>query len=196
MNIFLEIALVGCIIYLSFTIYRLKKNQFNVESIQKENNLLKDQLTNREQEHTRREESLNQTINDLRSSFDKEQSFLNERKIELDLKEQNLLENIANLESQLIEETENRKKIVSQKKSSEVRLGHIAETLAPFLDQFSFNPETCVFLGRPIDYIAFDDDIITFIEVKTGKSQLSTKQRHIRDLVKSKQVAWKEIRIK
>ena len=68
--------------------------------------------------------------------------------------------------------------------------------ITAFLDQFSFDPETCVFLGRPIDYIAFDDDIITFIEVKTGKSQLSTKQRHIRDLVNSKQVAWKEIRIK
>ncbi len=196
MNIFLEIALVGCIIYLSFTIYRLKKNQFNVESIQKENNLLKDQLTNREQEHTRREESLNQTINDLRSSFDKEQSFLNERKIELDLKEQNLLENIANLESQLIEETENRKKIVSQKKSSEVRLGGIAETLAPFLDQFEFDPENCTFLGKPIDYISFGSDVITLIEVKSGNSQLNKKQRQIRDQVKSNLVEWKEIRIK
>ena len=196
MNIFLEIALVGCIIYLSFTIYRLKKNQFNVESIQKENNLLKDQLTNREQEHTRREESLNQTINDLRSSFDKEQSFLNERKIELDLKEQNLLENIANLESQLIEETENRKKIVSQKKSSEVRLGGIAETLAPFLDQFEFDPENCTFFGKPIDYISFGSDVITLIEVKSGNSQLNKKQRQIRDQVKSNLVEWKEIRIK
>tara|TARA_A100001515_G_C4587228_1_gene214932 strand:+ start:248 stop:838 length:591 start_codon:yes stop_codon:yes gene_type:complete len=196
LNIFLEIALVGCIIYLSFTIYRLKKNQFNVESIQKENNLLKDQLTNREQEHTRREESLNQTINDLRSSFDKEQSFLNERKIELDLKEQNLLENIANLESQLIEETENRKKIVSQKKSSEVRLGGIAETLAPFLDQFEFDPENCTFLGKPIDYISFGSDVITLIEVKSGNSQLNKKQRQIRDQVKSNLVEWKEIRIK
>ena len=186
----------GFIIYLSFTIYRLKKNQFNVESIQKENNLLKDQLTNREQEHTRREESLNQTINDLRSSFDKEQSFLNERKIELDLKEQNLLENIANLESQLIEETENRKKIASQKKSSEVRLGGIAETLAPFLDQFEFDPENCTFLGKPIDYISFGSDVITLIEVKSGKSQLNKKQRQIRDQVKSNLVEWKEIRIK
>ena len=39
-------------------------------------------------------------------------------------------------------------------------------------------------------------EVITFIEVKTGKSQLSSKQRHIRDLIKNKQVAWKEIRIK
>ena len=87
MNFFLEIPLIGCIIYLSYTIYKLKKTQFNAESIQKENNLLKDQLTNREQEHTRREEYLNKTINDLQLSFSKEQSFLKERKEDLDQKE-------------------------------------------------------------------------------------------------------------
>ena len=51
-------------------------------------------------------------------------------------------------------------------------------------------------MGRPIDYISFGDDKITFIEVKSGKSQLSSKQRHIRDLVNDKKVAWKEVRIK
>ena len=48
----------------------------------------------------------------------------------------------------------------------------------------------------PIDYISFGDEEITFIEVKSGNSQLNKKQRHIRDQVKSKLVAWKEIRIK
>ncbi len=196
MNIFLEISLIGCIICLSFIFYKFKKNQFNVESIQKENNLLKDQLTNSQQEYKRREESLNNTINDLRSSFEKEQLFLSERKEELDLKEKKLLADIANLESQLIEETDNRKKIASQKKSSEVRLGGIAETLAPFLDQFEFDPENCTFLGKPIDYISFGKDTITLIEVKSGNSQLNSKQRTIRDQVKNNQVSWKEIRIK
>ena len=104
--------------------------------------------------------------------------------------------NIAEVEKNLEEETESRKKTLSQKKSSEVRLGNIAETLAPFLDQFDFDPENCIFLGRPIDYISFEDEVVTLIEVKSGKSQLNTKQRHIRDLIKNKQVAWKEIRIK
>ena len=90
----------------------------------------------------------------------------------------------------------NKKEVTSQKKSSEVRLGHIAETLAPFLDQFEFDPETCVFLGKPIDYISFGDDEITLIEVKSGKSQLNSRQRHIRDQVKAKLVSWKEVRIK
>lgn len=103
---------------------------------------------------------------------------------------------IDSLNKKLEETTEAKNKVTSQKKSSEVRLGHIAETLAPFLDQFDFDPETCVFLGRPIDYISFGDDEITLIEVKSGKSQLNAKQRHIRDQVKAKLVTWKEVRIK
>ena len=102
---------------------------------------------------------------------------------------------ISSLEKQLADSEDIRRTTLSQKKSSEVRLGHIAETLAPFLDQFDFDPENCVFLGKPIDYISFDDDAVTLIEVKSGKSQLNSKQRHIRDLVKSNQVNWKEIRV-
>ena len=111
-------------------------------------------------------------------------------------REKELCGQISSLETTLSQTENLRKTTLSQKKSSEVRLGHIAETLAPFLDQFDFDPENCVFLGKPIDYISFDDDAITLIEVKSGKSQLSSKQRHIRDLVKSNQVNWKEIRIK
>tara|TARA_R110000782_G_scaffold106567_10_gene194874 strand:+ start:862 stop:1377 length:516 start_codon:yes stop_codon:yes gene_type:complete len=103
---------------------------------------------------------------------------------------------ISSLEKQLTDSEGTRRTTLSQKKSSEVRLGHIAETLAPFLDQFDFDPENCTFLGKPIDYISFDDDAVTLIEIKSGNSQLSSKQRHIRDLVKNNQVNWKEIRIK
>ena len=106
------------------------------------------------------------------------------------------LSKISSLENKILEVSAEKQKVTSQKKSSEVRLGHIAETLAPFLEQFEFDPETCTFMGRPIDYISFGDDEITFIEVKSGKSQLSAKQRHIRDLVNNKLVAWKEVRIK
>ena len=62
--------------------------------------------------------------------------------------------------------------------------------------QFDFDPENCCFMGKPIDYVSFGDDEITFIEVKSGNAQLSSKQRHIRDLVKQKLVSWKEVRIK
>ena len=104
-------------------------------------------------------------------------------------------ENVKLLEKQIIDLSEEKRKIISQKKSSEVRLGNIAETLAPFLDQFNFNPEHCIFLGKPIDYISFGTKEITFIEIKSGKSQLNSKQRSIRDQVNNNKIAWKEIRI-
>ena len=196
MNFLLEICLFGCIIYLSYTIFKLKEKQSNADSLEKQNTDLKNQLTQNYSQFQERESYFKQTIDRLQSSFNKEQELIKERKLELDLKEQKLLKELNDLEERLTTETENRKKVTSQKKSSEVRLGHIAETLAPFLDQFDFDPENCTFLGQPIDYISFGDDEITFIEVKSGNSQLNKKQRHIRDLVKSKFVSWKEVRIK
>jgi len=112
----------------------------------------------------------------------------------LKLKEFRIL--IEKLEQDLYNEEQSRKTTLSQKKSSEVRLGQIAEKLAPFLEDFPYSPEDATFLGQPIDYIIFDDASIVFVEIKTGKSKLSAKQRHIRDLVKNKYVEWKEIRIK
>jgi predicted Holliday junction resolvase-like endonuclease len=192
----LEITLIGCIIYLTILFLKLKEKQSNADSLEKQNTDLKKQLTQNYSQFQERESYFKQTIDRLQSSFNKEQELIKERKLELDLKEQKLLKELNDLEERLTTETENRKKVTSQKKSSEVRLGHIAETLAPFLDQFDFDPEHCTFLGKPIDYISFGDDEITFIEVKSGNSQLNKKQRHIRDLVKDKLVSWKEVRIK
>ena len=49
-------------------------------------------------------------------------------------------------------------KLLSQKKSSEVRTGQIVEQLAPFLDNFKYDPKKLHFMGMPIDYIYFGDD--------------------------------------
>ena len=178
MNFYLEFFLILCIIYLSYTLYSLKKKHINADSLNEENQFLKKQL------------------DQLQFSFRKEQELLQQHKSDLQLREKKIVADNLDLEKKLLEETEARRKITSQKKSSEVRLGSIAETLAPFLDQFEFDPEECTFLGKPIDYISFGDDEITFIEVKSGKSQLNSKQRYIRDQVKAKLVSWKEIRIK
>jgi predicted Holliday junction resolvase-like endonuclease len=79
-------------------------------------------------------------------------------------------------------------KLLSQKKSSEVRLGQISEQLAPFLEGYPFDPKSAKFLGDPIDFCHFLDDKIVFVEVKSGKSQLSKRQREIRDLIKAGKV--------
>ena len=200
----LKIEIIGiffiiCTLFLLYCIQHYRKNNFflksNVDSLDAQKKDLENQLTNLSTSSQQRESQLHKNISTLQYSLREEQEAIKLRDKDLKLREAQLQTNLSETQKNLEEETESRKKVLSQKKSSEVRLGHIAETLAPFLDQFDFDPENCVFLGKPIDYISFDDDAITLIEVKSGKSQLNSKQRHIRDLIKSNQVNWKEIRI-
>lgn len=87
------------------------------------------------------------------------------------------------------------KTLLSQKKSSEVRLGQISEQLAPFLQNFPYDPKKISFLGNPIDYVYFGNDKVVIIEIKSGKSKLSAKQRKIKKLIQQGKVEWHEIRI-
>ena len=167
----------------------------DLDELRHENEFLRNRLNKHDLDHKEREENLNFTIKNLQLALDRNQSSNQEFHKDHKQKEIQLNNKIQDLQQKLDSETEARKKVLSQKKSGEVRLGHIAETLAPFLDQFEFEPECCSFLGQPIDYISFGEDEITFIEVKSGNSQLSQKQRRIRDLVKQKSVSWKEVRI-
>ena len=196
MDFLLEFLLGGAIICVLILVFRLKDLKLNADSFKRETTRLEEQLNTDKASHDLLESKLHRTILGLQDVLSEEQKSIKAKEQELKAKESEHLKNIAVVEKNLEEETESRKKTLSQKKSSEVRLGNIAETLAPFLDQFDFDPENCIFLGRPIDYISFEDEVVTLIEVKSGKSQLNKKQRHIRDLIKSKQVAWKEIRIK
>ncbi len=86
--------------------------------------------------------------------------------------------------------------ILSQHRSTLVKHGQKWEHFVPFMTQFEEvgNKENFVFLGSPIDGVCFDEDFIKFIEVKTGTSQLSEKQKRIRDLVEKKKVRWYELR--
>ena len=87
-------------------------------------------------------------------------------------------------------------KLLSQKKSSEVRLGQIAEHLAPFVEEFKYDPKKARFIGNPIDYIVFDDEKIVFLEVKSGESKLSLGQKKIRDLILNGKVEFETMTIK
>lgn len=88
-------------------------------------------------------------------------------------------------------------------RSVRVVLGKATENLVPFTEAFPYNPRDRRFIGSPIDLIVFDgmeekeDDItIIFIEVKTGSSALSPKQKKIRDAVKYGRVKWDLISLK
>ena len=88
------------------------------------------------------------------------------------------------------------------KRSNAVKGGQIAEQLAPYLPNFPCNPADAHFLGQPIDYIAFPGlcekntvDEILLIEVKTNTSQLSSREKEIREAVKSGRIRYVEYRI-
>jgi predicted Holliday junction resolvase-like endonuclease len=103
---------------------------------------------------------------------------------------------ILSLSSQVAFQEEQYGKLFNQKKSSEVRTGKIAEQIAPFLSDYPFDPKSSKFIGDPIDLIVFSSDKITFVEVKSGKSQLSKKQREIRDMIKEGKVDFFIYRVK
>ena len=82
------------------------------------------------------------------------------------------------------------------KSSQSVKYGKMTEQFIPFIKDFPFNSENFRFLGSPIDGVIFEEDKIIFAEFKTASSQLSQKQRRLKDLVNSKKVEWFEYKIK
>lgn len=84
--------------------------------------------------------------------------------------------------------------------SRAVTRGQMYEQLVPYLPDFQFNPKDAQFLGRPVDFVVFDGldegDLrrIVFVEVKTGGSQLTTRERLVRDAIRGGRVEWTQIR--
>jgi predicted Holliday junction resolvase-like endonuclease len=78
--------------------------------------------------------------------------------------------------------------------------GQVFEQLVPYLPEFEFSPKDARFLGRPVDFVVFDGldegDLrrIVFVEVKTGGSKLTPRERLIRDAIREGRVSWKEVR--
>jgi len=85
-------------------------------------------------------------------------------------------------------------------KSSSVTMGKMTEHMVPYLPGFGFNPSDARFIGSPIDLIVFDglgnDEVkkIVFVEIKTGASTLSTRERMVRDAVIAKNIEWLEVK--
>jgi predicted Holliday junction resolvase-like endonuclease len=85
-------------------------------------------------------------------------------------------------------------------KSQAVTLGKVTEHFVPYLPEFGYNPKDARFLGSPVDFVVFDglDEgevrSIVFVEVKTGSSALSPRERCIRDAIRQDRVQWVELR--
>ncbi|UTC66382.1 MULTISPECIES: Holliday junction resolvase-like protein [unclassified Treponema] len=87
------------------------------------------------------------------------------------------------------------------KRSRAVLNGQLSEQLAPFFPDFPANPTEIQFIGKPIDYIAFNGssqgriEDISFIEIKTGSSSLSPVERSLKDAVKKNKIKYIEYHV-
>lgn len=86
-------------------------------------------------------------------------------------------------------------------KSRSVLGGQFSEQLAPFLPNFKYSPTECRFIGKPIDFLVFrgmdgkDINEIVFVEVKSGKSKLSSSEKKLKETIDKKRIRWEEYRI-
>jgi predicted Holliday junction resolvase-like endonuclease len=86
-------------------------------------------------------------------------------------------------------------------RSQAVTIGKVHEQLIPYLPAFPYNPKDVRFLGSPIDLVVFDGLAegrvrrIVFLEVKTGGSGLTSRERCVRDVIQAREVEWAELRV-
>jgi predicted Holliday junction resolvase-like endonuclease len=102
---------------------------------------------------------------------------------------------LSETEAQLSMVEKELQELKSQQQSKSVRLGLISENVLPFNSEFKYNVKDLVPMFRPIDYIVFAEDEIIFLEIKVGTSQLSEKQKKIRNLVQQGKVRFEEHRV-
>jgi predicted Holliday junction resolvase-like endonuclease len=103
--------------------------------------------------------------------------------------------------SRAAEEEMRRVRSDAVKRSRAVLGGQLAEQVAPFLPGFPCNPADVRFIGKPVDFIGFPGAAegkeikeILFIEVKSGSSVLSRREREIKHAVQTGCVRYVEYR--
>lgn len=86
-------------------------------------------------------------------------------------------------------------------RSRAVIVGKVTEHLIPHMSVFPYNPKDARFIGSPIDLLVFDgcDEgsirEIVFLEIKTGTSGLSVRQRQIREAVEQGRIVWRVLKV-
>ena len=86
-------------------------------------------------------------------------------------------------------------------RSQAVIAGKVQEQLVPYLAGFPYNPRDVRFLGSPVDLVVFDGLTegrlrrVVFLEIKTGGSALTPRERCVRDVIQARAVEWTEVRL-
>jgi predicted Holliday junction resolvase-like endonuclease len=100
-----------------------------------------------------------------------------------------------------VEEKEEEIRKDAIERSSKILSGKALEKLVPFLKDFRHSPHDVRWIGDPIDLIVFDGasegdpQKITFVEIKSGKGELTEKQKKIKQIVNERKIFWEEVRV-
>jgi len=98
-----------------------------------------------------------------------------------------------------IKEKEIRRDAVERSKRS--LKGKGLEHLAPYFHEFSYLPSDARFLGTPVDFVIFKGNTVgkpeevIFLEVKSGRGNLSKKERMWKEIIKNGNVKWEMMRL-
>ena len=82
----------------------------------------------------------------------------------------------------------------SQIRSQSTRYGQITEQFLPLVESYPWDSKHFRFLGSPIDGIQYEEDRIILVEFKSSLSQMSGRQRKIKNLVEQGKVEFELIR--
>jgi predicted Holliday junction resolvase-like endonuclease len=132
------------------------------------------------------------------SELEKDQSFLNQMH-EIEKEIENKYSNQLN---QRIMRSREALILDAVKRSKSVTKGKVIEHFAPFILDGWLNTDEVVFVGSPIDLISFSnidsekEVRIDFIEIKSGNSALSKKQKLIKEAIHSGRFFYREVRLK
>lgn len=90
----------------------------------------------------------------------------------------------------------------SRQRAKSVNLGQAIEQFVPFMSDYPFDVKDSKFLGNPIDYLVFNGlrendhvDEVVFVEVKSGKSGLTKRERSLRDAIDEGRVRHLIVRV-
>jgi len=84
-------------------------------------------------------------------------------------------------------------------RSQAATMGKVYEQLIPYLPDFRWNPKDARFIGTPVDFLVFDGlsegqvRAVVFVEVKTGTSAMTTRERQVRDAIRGQRVEWQQL---
>jgi predicted Holliday junction resolvase-like endonuclease len=143
-----------------------------------------------------------ETIAAWEDEVEEKESGLDDRERDLRYRERSLETNARNRVREILKSNTEVQKLIRHANKDAVQrsrsslLGKLLERMAPCFRKFAYDPRDMRCICDPVDYVLFDGLTvdrqvrkITFIEVKCGRSRLSSVQRSVRDAVERNRVS-------